>query len=95
MAQDIDSRPARPPELYWDVKKVLLATVILGLFGFFASWIIFYGLTLGLNVSRNKADIWLYVIPGGCVAFAFFGTLYFAHVERRRLLDFYRKDEDG
>ncbi len=94
MAQDIDGRPARPPELFWDVKKVFLATAILGLFGFFASWIVFYGLTLGLNVSRNKADIWLYVIPGGGAAFAFFGALYFAYKERRQLLDFYRRDED-
>ena len=93
MAQDIDGRPARPPELFWDVRKVFLATAILGLFGIFVSWVVFYGLTLGLNVSRNRADIWLYVIPGGAAAFAFLGTLYFAHKERRRLLDFYTKEE--
>ena len=94
MAHDIDDRPARPPELYWDMKKVLAATCVFAILGLFGGLVVFYLMTLGFRVSRNKAEIWLYATPAALTAFAFFSTVFFAHRERRRLLDFYRKEDD-
>ena len=89
----LDQRPPRPPDLFWDVRKVLAATFIFAFFGFFAGWITFYAMTLGFSVAKNKAEVWLYVVPCSLTAFAFFSALFFAHRERRRLLDYYRRDD--
>ena len=96
MDQDLapDQHPSRPPELFWDIRKVLVATILFGFFGFFAGWITFYAMTRGFSVAKNKAELWLYLIPCGLTAFAFFSALFFAHRERRRLLDYYCREED-
>ncbi|MDJ0947070.1 MAG: hypothetical protein QNJ30_26765 [Kiloniellales bacterium] len=94
MDLDFDNQPSGPPELFWDVRKVLIATVLFAFFGFFAGWITFFAMTLGFNVAKSRAEFWLYLIPGGLTAFAFFSALFFAHRERRRLLDYYRRDDD-
>ncbi len=91
---EFGQQPAGPPELFWDIRKVLAATILFAFFGFFAGWITFYAMTLGFSVAKNKAELWLYLVPGGMTAFAFFSALFFAHRERRRLLDYYRKDDD-
>ncbi len=91
---DLDHRPSGPPELFWDVRKVLVATLLFGFFGFFAGWITYYAMTLGFSVAKNKAEFWLYLVPCCLTAFAFFSAVFFAHRERRRLLDYYRRDDD-
>ena len=96
MDQDINigELQQRPPELFWDVRKVLVATALFGFLGFFGGWIAYYAMTLGFHVAKNKAEPWLYLVPCGLTAFAFFSALYFAYRERRRLLDYYSKEDD-
>ncbi len=91
---DVSHQPSRPPDLFWDVRKVLVATALFGFFGFFGGWITYYAMTLGFNVAKNKAEPWLYLVPCGLTAFAFFSAVFFAHKERRRLLDYYGKEDD-
>ena len=77
---EVSHQPSRPPDLFWDVRKVLIATALFGFLGFFGGWITYYAMTLGFHVARNKAEPWLYLV--------------FAHRERRRLLDYYSKEDD-
>lgn len=93
MVQGSSHQQSRPPELFWNLRKVLLATLVFGLFGFFLGWIVFYIMTFGFNAKEKEATTWLYGIPIGMTAFALVTTLLFARQERRRLLDFYRKED--
>ena len=90
--QEVEERDEKPPELFWDVRKVVMATLVFTLFGSLIGLVTYFVMTYGFQAQKNKAEMWLYAIPAASTAFGFLASLFFAFAERRKLLSYYRDE---
>ena len=88
---EVEERDEKPPKLFWDVRKVLMATLVFTLFGSLFGLVTYYVMTYGFQAQKDKAEIWLYGIPAVSTTFGFLASLFFAYAERRKLLAYYRE----